>query len=316
MRHAVAITAFCLLPLTAAIGQDSFEELPGLPISSVQQADAESHASDSDAGQSAKVSSPPSSASFDASSETTSAPSQRKLTITPGVNEVIPISLGHTNRFLVPFEDPQIRTTSTAGFDVEGRAVYVMSNEEGRPVTAFISESGNPEVAMSLTFVPSRMPPVEMNLQLDNAAYAASGYRPGKEAAAWETSQPYVTTLRDLLRDVARGETPQGYTLSDTPLLDGFNGCFQEGLAFDFYNGQTVDGHRLRVNVGVIENTSSQVLEFREPSCAGEDVKAVAAWPNPILEPGQKTEVYVVRGVTSQERVPYNTRRSLLEVPQ
>ncbi|MOA22262.1 hypothetical protein D3C78_1428090 [compost metagenome] len=67
------------------------------------------------------------------------------------------------------------------------------------------------------------------------------------------------------------------------------------------------------MNVGVMENKSSQVIEFREPACAGEGVKAVAAWPSPILKPGEKSEVYVVRAVESPDQVKYNARRSLLE---
>jgi conjugal transfer pilus assembly protein TraK len=300
MRRIAAMTIFCMLPLSAAIA-DAFDDLPGLPVSSIQEADRAARAAQATIPQ---PSEPVAGARMEAPA--------RSITITPGVNEIIPVAVGHTNRFLVPFENPRIRTTSNAGFDVEGRAIYVTSNEEGRPVTAFVNEAGNPEVALSLTFVPSRMPPVEVELKLAGDSYAG-GFRPSEKAKTWEESQPYVVTLRDLLRDVATGQTPQGYTLSHTPVLSGFGGCYQQGLSFDFERGQMLDGHRLRVNVGVMENRSNQVIEFREPSCAGSDVKAVAAWPKPILKPGEKSEVYVVRGVASPERVPYNARRSLLQ---
>ncbi|NLC22798.1 MAG: conjugal transfer protein TraK, partial [Halomonadaceae bacterium] len=295
-----AMTIFCMLPLSSAIA-DAFEDLPGLPITSIQQADAEARVAQASLPQ-------PSEATAGAQLNTPA----RLITLTPGVNEIIPVAVGHTNRFLVPFDNPRIRTTSNAGFDVEGRAIYVTSNEEGRPVTAFVNEAGNPEVALSLTFVPSRMPPVEVELKLAGDSYAG-GLRPSQKAKSWEESQPYVVTLRDLLRDVAVGQTPQGYTLSHSPVLSGFGGCYQQGLHFDFANGQMLDGHRLRVNVGVMENRSNQTIEFREPACAGNEVKAVAAWPKPILKPGEKSEVYVVLGVPSPERVPYNSRRSLLQ---
>jgi hypothetical protein len=58
---------------------------------------------------------------------------------------------------------------------------------------------------------------------------------------------------------------------------------------------------------------SSEVVEFRETSCAGPDVKAVATWPQPMLQPGQRSEVYVVRSVTQSQEQDYNARRSLLQ---
>lgn len=305
MQRLAAITIFCMLPLSAAIAETlELNDLPGLPISAVSQADAKAKKQQVSVGNGTYKASSTSASDFGAP--------PRELSVVPGVNEIIPIAVTHTNRIMMPFENPRIRTTSDAGFDVDGRAVYITSTTEGRPVTVFVNEADNPELALSLTFVPSKMPPVEVDLKIDENHLPVGGLR-STRAKAWEESQPYVETIRDVLREVAIGKTPQSYTLSNKPDLIGFQGCHQGGLTFDFSNGQTVSGYRLMVNVGLVENKSNQVIEVREPSCVGDDVKAVAAWPNPILRPGEKTEIYVVRGVQSPDKVPYNARRSLLQ---
>lgn len=303
MRRIAAATVLCLLPLASAIAEQSdFNQLPVLPVSAIQAADAAARKI------APPVASKPAPAPVFEAEDT-----KRQLTVTPGVNEIITVSVGHTNRIVMPFETPRIRTTSNAGFEVEGRSVYLTSNDEGRPITTFINDANNPDLSLSLTFVPKRMPPVQITLELDGESQQMA-YRPSRQAKAWEESQPYVGTIRDVLREIAIGKTPQGYSITNQPnQRQTYRGCIQSGLEFDFDKGQVLEGHSLRVNVGVVENKTNQMIEFREPSCAGTDVRAVSAWPNPLLKPGQKSEIYVVRSVPQPEKVPHNARRSLLE---
>ena len=282
----------------------SSTQLPVVPVSTIAQSN----------NNSAQVVSPAPASTSGAVSSVSNQVKGNVLSITPRVNEIIPIATGHPNRFTTPFENPMIRTTSSATFDVAGRDLYVSSRDEGRPITAFINDEGNPDLTLSVTFVPQRIPPVDLQLEIDSSVLA-SGVNPNvsvERAQSWEESNPYITTLRNLLRDVATGETPSGYSLSEMPYIGGTPDCFQPGLNFDFVNGQTLDGHRLRVSIGVIENISSEIIEFREPACAGDDVRAVAAWPNPLLAPGEKTEVYVVRSIAERHQVTRGTRRSLI----
>lgn len=313
MRRLTLIALCCLSsaavadidPVTSAAMKAN---LPVLPVSAINTANREAKAESELAGRLGAAAT-----SFPQPDVSDTKATSRILTVKPGMNEIIPMSVGHTNRFVMPFSSPQIRTTSNASFDVDGRVVYVTSSDEGRPVTVFVTEKGDSEFALSLTFVPKRMPPVEVTLKLDSE-YAAHSYRPNAKAQKWETSHPYLTTLREVLRSVALGEMPQGYTVQNNPSMEGFSGCNQPGLHFDFASGQSVDGHQLRVNVGVVTNTSDQTIEFREPSCADFNVKAVTSWPYSLLEPGQRSEVYVVRGIEVPGRAPaHNARRSLLE---
>lgn len=314
MRRIAAVSLICALPLTSWADEDfsAFNDLPVLPVTAVQAADLAARS------QVPHLPVAPVAAAVSKAVQTPEAKDEmnetrRTIAVRPGVNEIISIALSHTNRILMPFENPRIRTTSNAGFEVEGRAVYITSNAEGRPVTAFVNDADNPELALSLTFVPKRIPPVEVELEVDSQGLSTA-YRPSRKAKAWEESQPYIETLRELLREVAIGKTPQGYTLNERPAkAQLFDGCRQSGLEFDFKRGQVLEGHNLRVSVGVVENRSGQLIEFREPACAAEDVRAVAAWPNPLLQPGEKSEVYVVRSIESPEQAPHNARRSLLQ---
>lgn len=52
------------------------------------------------------------------------------LLMTPGVNELIPVALGHLNRIVTPFESPQVRTTSDAQTQIKGNVVYVATDKE------------------------------------------------------------------------------------------------------------------------------------------------------------------------------------------
>lgn len=236
--------------------------------------------------------------------------------LTPRVNEIIPISTGHPNRFTTPFENPRIRTTSSAQIEVSGRDMYISSRDEGRPIALFIHDRDNRDLTLSVTLVPQRIPPVDMELKINqDFLMGASGSNmlvvPDR-AKAWEESSPYVDALRNLMREVASGSTPSGYALSSAQFSPTIPSCYQNGLHFDFANGQIMDGNRLQIAVGVIENVSNEVIEFREPACASDDVRAVAAWPNPLLAPGQKSEVFVIRSVHQPNSVNRNARPSLI----
>ena len=236
-----------------------------------------------------------------------------------GVNQIIPVATGHPNRIVTPFSAPEVVSTSLSGMNEKGECgeicikenvVYVATDKQ-HPVTMFITEKGSEAQALSLTMVPRRIPPREVFLRLDSGPGLGSTYANAK-AEAWEQSQPYIDTVRAVFREAALGKVPQGYTLNRIPAGAKVPRCAQPGLRVDFAQGQYMMGHHLNVFVGVAQNITDRAIEFREALCGGWDVAAVSAWPRNVLEPGQKTEVYVAvkqrRGVA-----PTSRRPSLLE---
>ena len=231
------------------------------------------------------------------------------LTMEPGVNQIVPVAIGHLNRIVTPFGTPVVTTmTADATTEVRQNVVYVGTNGED-PVTAFITEKGDQSRALSLTLVPQRIPPRELFVRM------ADGYNVGvpysnPAAEKWETSQPYVETVRSVFRSVALGELPQGYAMSKITGAIRLPNCHMSGLSFDFSRGQVLSGHSLSVLIGVARNTAGVPVEFKEAACGDWDVAAVAAWPRNVLEPGERTEIYVARKVNTSK--PATSKRPSL----
>ena len=212
-----------------------------------------------------------------------------------GINQIVPIAVGHLNRFVTPFSEPVVTTSSDAVYEVKDNVIYVGTDKQ-KPVTMFVTENGSENQAISLTLVPQQIPPREVNVRFPagGGGYANQTVAYGsKKAEAWETSQPYVETIKNLFRSLALNELPQGYQIVDTPRNLKTPTCAMPGLRFDFKNGQYLAGRNLSVFVGVAVNVSGNAIEFKENVCGDWDIAAVAAWPRNVLNSGEKTEVYV-----------------------
>nr|WP_012728219.1 MobH family relaxase [Escherichia coli]ACQ77678.1 truncated TraI [Escherichia coli] len=192
---------------------------------------------------------------------------------------------------------------------IKENVVYVATDKQ-YPVTMFITEKGSEAQALSLTMVPRRIPPREVFLKLDGGV-GITGAFANTKAETWEQSQPYVETIRSVFRKIALGEVPQGYTLNRIPAGAAVPSCAHPGVKVDFSKGQYMMGHHLNVFIGVALNVSDQPIEFKEALCGSWDVAAVTTWPLNVLEPGQKTEIYVAK---KQKRglAPTSKRPSLL----
>lgn len=241
----------------------------------------------------------------------------------PGENVFIPIAVNHPNRIVTPFRNPQVvSTTLTSGSKsgecgeicVRDSVVYI-STDKTYPVTAFITEGGREDIALSVTMMPRQVPPREVKLTvpeevMDTLRLGGSSAGGSRQAAAWEASQPYVETLRTAFRTVALGNVPQGYALRKVKSRDALPVCNHPGLEFDFANGQIVEGHNLSIHVGVMKNVADTPVEFREQRCGGWRIAAVTSWPLKVLKPGQATEVYVA--VKREEEKPASAVRKPL----
>lgn len=236
--------------------------------------------------------------------------------VTAGVNQIITISTDQPNRIVTPFNNPQILSSALQGGTgkdcgevcVKGNVVYI-STKKDYPLGLFITDKDNEHTAISLTLVPRRIPPREVNLVLnDSNAITLTGT---DDAEVWETSQPFVNSLKKTLLAIALGEVPQGYHLQKIPSKYSLPVCTQNGLKFDFEKGQLMAGVNLNYVIGKITNVSNKPVEFIEASCGGYDVASVAAYPLNLLQPKESTEVYVVQRKNAKVKAT-TKRRSLL----
>ena len=85
------------------------------------------------------------------------------IAVKPGINELMPIAVGHLNRLVTPFEHPVVTTTSQATTSTKGKIVYVATADE-TPVTLYITPGDNQDIALSLTLIPKRIPAREIHL--------------------------------------------------------------------------------------------------------------------------------------------------------
>ena len=234
-----------------------------------------------------------------------------RVTTQPGVNELIPIAIGHMNRITLPFEDPDVWTASGESVEVRQNALYVAPGAP-EPISMFITPPGDEGVALSVTLVPQEIPPVEVALSLPSTVQVVSRGNT-EDAERWEDSHPYVETLRRVVVALASGEVPQGYAAmrmgaSTSPPPRCRPG---QGFVVDFRGGQYFSGGRLEVFVGVVRNDGPAPAEFREAWCGDHHVAAVALWPRVLLQSREVAEIFVVRHRSQQP--PGAPRRSLLQ---
>lgn len=247
-----------------------------------------------------------------------------RITVLPGVNVVIPVARSQPNRLVTPFKHPQVLSADLAagkGDDcgeacVRGSVLYV-STEATKPVTAFITERGREDIAISVTMIPERIAPREVTFLLPKAvmeklAISDAGGVSGsdREARVWEQSQPYISALKETFKTIALGRVPQGFSLRNVRATDTVPVCRQDGLRFNFRKGQVLEGHNLTVFVGLVRNPSADPVEFNETGCGAWNVAAVTSFPLKVLDTNETTEVYVA---VKKERRPAasSVRRSL-----
>jgi conjugal transfer pilus assembly protein TraK len=242
--------------------------------------------------------------------ETSVAP--QTLQVKPGINELMPIAVGHLNRLVMPFDNPMVTTTSQATTSTKGKIVYVATADE-TPVTLYITPGDNQDIALSLTLIPKRIPAREIHLSLDQETYKrlTQWQQRTKDSSGQPANQEqdYITTLKQLFRDLGLQKTPAGFSLRDPSQTEQIH-CQQNRV--QIHTGQILEGQNLMIFVGVARNTGVITIEFDERACAStqDEVLAVAAWPKVVLGPGESTELYVA--VRRKDEAAITVRPSLL----
>jgi len=227
----------------------------------------------------------------------------QQIQIKPGVNELMPIAVGHLNRLVTPFENPVVTTTSQATTSTKGKIVYVATADE-TPVTLYITPGDNQDIALSLTLIPKRIPAREIHLSLDKDNYKLLSKVQQQSRTA--TSKPadheqeYISHLKKLFRDLGLQKTPAGFSLRDPGHAENIH-CLQNQVQIK--TGQVLEGQDMLILVGIVHNSGATMIEFDERSCATtqDEVLAVAAWPKVVLAPNESTELYVALRHNPQE---------------
>jgi hypothetical protein len=228
------------------------------------------------------------------------------LYVKEGTTEIIKIAKGTLNRIVLPFAKPRTLTINAALSNcdegikgssvlcVDQGAMFVATNEDA-PINLFITDAGS-QRAISIALQPAQIPPRDVKLILSDDgddSQATSKIAGGDESRAehFEKGQPYLDTLTKMLRDIAQGQIPPGYSLSE--VKDANNvGCQISGMRTRL--AQVMEGALYKVNVYVVDNVTGTQMLVNEQSCYARGVVAAAAWPRVVLEANESTEIYVV----------------------
>ena len=236
--------------------------------------------------------------------------SRQVVQVREGVNVGLEVSRGHLNRIVTPYPSPTVmKVNNEVVTKIKGSVIYVATRGDS-PVTMFVRNRGDEGSALSLTLLPRGIPPKEVRLKVAGFDFVKRGNK--ERAKKWELKNGYLKSIRKLVRNVARGEVPSGFSLRNIKASDPTLKCSQRGLKFDFSNGQVVEGSQFRLMAGVVTNVQRSRVEVLEKNCGSRNVKAVALWPSPLLKPGQQGEVFVVLNRQSDRPDPSRLRPSLI----
>ncbi|EKT4478448.1 type-F conjugative transfer system secretin TraK [Pseudomonas putida] len=219
------------------------------------------------------------------------------IVVKPGVNTLIPISISQPNRIITPFGRPVVKTLSTATIDVSQNVIYI-SPKDKNPVALYITEKGDESAAISLSLLPQKIPPMQANLVISTPLSEGVTGMEGStaftaKAKQFEQSQPYMDTIKIIMRSLALGEIPQGFSISKLHPGYAIPSCHLPGFEFDFSKAQLIKGHDYNAIVATVRNVSGRTLQFDEMACTHPLLAATAVWPKNVLEPGERTELYV-----------------------
>ncbi len=247
-------------------------------------------------------------------------PIQELKNLKPGANIAIPVAVGLTNPIITNFKMVAARThDEDSVIQLEDGRVYITLNSL-KPVALMLFEEGVPESMINLTLIPMEAMPVIVNAHIEltqSMTYKGIEHRRDlkeREAIAKavdnnpaaNNESERVGRIKQILKPIGRGEIPQGFTLSHDISKAMAKPC---GLTISQKVMQRIVGSREVVDVVRIQNTKQRPYSIREQMCEARDVMAVAIYNKSILQPGEATEVYILRDKAPKSAVNTNSKR-------
>jgi len=228
-----------------------------------------------------------------------------------GITETVEVAKNKLNRIVTPYANPKVLTVDNVETKIDGSAVYVATDMES-PVSLFISDVETGQ-ATSLQLLPVNLAtPVEIRIESDRQPDTNN---PTSLGLSSESEKPfrqesdYSSDIKSMMQALAKQQVPSGFSLDEKASETGVSSlCHNPSLAFSY--GQTFAGQDMHIVVLVAENKSFAPRVFEEAFCASESVMAVSSWPKIRLNPGDKTEIFVLIRNGHERDVEY--RPSLL----
>lgn len=200
------------------------------------------------------------------------------------------VSSRTVNELIVPYSNPKLvkflSSDTNASINRDGSSIYVSTGTE-EFIQLIIKNADTPDQpGISLMLIPVEdVPPQHVLLQPVGSAFSKGGGAQEKLS-----TDNYVDMVRELLREAARDEIPQGYTKDPT-----WNGSrIQVGSVVGEPSERLV-GNQLVVEYYLLKNIGATRVELVEPNFKHKGVRAIAFINNILLAPGQQTRMVWVK---------------------
>ena len=205
-------------------------------------------------------------------------------------NELIYISQGQLNKISTPFDSPQIIDSTGAILKAVGQDLFLQPASD-KPLTVYITNGGVGQ-SIGLTLVPRmNLPAQTIVLQPDSPTGSPAVKAVAEEIVAGD----YVSRINGLIKSVALGKTPAGFTRSRMPASMVASAELMIEPQYKFA-GSSYDIYFYKVR-----SLSNTPLELKEEAFYTEAVRAVAFFPTALLQAGEITSVYVIADRPSKD---------------
>lgn len=193
---------------------------------------------------------------------------------------VIRLSKVFPNRISTPFAAPSVIDKTNVSIKQDGSSLYI-SPKVQNPFVIYIKGEDPGDQVISLTIVPQDIPSQTIVLQSDVSTVMRQ-----------QKTDSYSQQIVDMLRRIAAGKAPEGFSEARMPNSVAANGDLAI-IPQVRYSGSWVDIYRY-----LVVNNSREAVELSETSFYQKGVRAVSIFPNLVLQPGDKTDVYVIADKT------------------
>lgn len=210
------------------------------------------------------------------------------ITLAPGASAMLAIGRQHLNRLLTPFPSPVLRTTSELTIQIDGQVIY-LATASAEPFVAYLHDASRPEDAVILTLVPCAIPGVSVRIETETTVPVVPT---NTSLPGWQ-EHPYLERIAAILRTVAQGRVPDGFSLR--PLTDR-----ARLQACELPPGVTARPHQIlrstdyTLYVIGIQRTSGDPIALDERACTTSLNVAAAYYPKRILGAGESAELYLL----------------------
>ena len=197
--------------------------------------------------------------------------------------EEVFVSSTFPNRIATPFANPRIIDSSASDISKEGSSVFITLTSK-TPVAIYITGDRANDPVIGLLLKPAELPPQVIVLSLDERLKAV----PGSDDGSSNTPSSYTAQLTQVLKTVALGKTPTGFSGGEIPMSMGRMGNLALRTEMRF------SGRDMEVFTYWVTNITKEPLVLDESMFYVQGVRAVAFFPETQLAPNQSTRVLIV----------------------